>query len=244
MARKTEEAKKVVEICKKIKQEFPDYYIEERYFDIDKMAELKLVYIKQDYEYFVNLYNKLQKQKRVNDHFSTEEGKALKIQLEDTIKESNENKNKIFDEYSKIFRSLVKSKFGQDFDTDEGWHGLRIAHNDTIAYLQKLNSDEGKSMKFPDRGSFFRKCEYPFIEIYGYKNGIMIENFGFEFIDLPGNDKKQIELFIKTASLLNDKELQNKIISLLTERREKIKEINKIIEDSEYKLKNPLNNKN
>ena len=76
-----------------------------------------------------------------------------------------------------------------------------------------------------------------------YNDGITIETFGFEFIKLQDN-KKQTELFIKTASLLSDKELQNKIISLFNERSEKINELNKIIEDAEYKLKNPFENEN
>ncbi len=244
MARKTEEAKKVVELCKKIKQEFPDYYIKEWYFDIDAVANQKLAHIKYDYECFVDLYNKLQKQKRVNDHYSTEDGKALKIQLENTIKEGNENKNKIFDEYHEIFRSLVKSKFGQDFDIDEGWHGLRIAYNDTIEYLKKYESNDGKTKEFSDEFCFrgMRK-KNPFILMRCWKDEIIIETFGFEFFELK-NDKKQTELFIKTASLLSDKELQNKIISLFGERYKKIDEITKIIEDTEYKLKNPLNNEN
>lgn len=241
MARKTEEAKKVVEICKKIKQEFPDYYIKEWYFDINAVANQKLAHIKYDYEYVVDLYNKLQKQKRVNDHFSTEDGKALKSQLEDTIKEGNENKNKIFDEYHEIFRSLVKSKFGQDFDIDEGWHGLQIAYNDTIAYMKKSDSDENKTTEFPKGFGFAERRKHPYILMRCWKDEIIIETFGFDFIELK-NDKKQTELFIKTASLLSDKELQNKIISLFDERRKKIDEITKIIEDAEYKLKNPLNN--
>ena len=244
-SRKIAEATKVVEICKKIKQEFPDYHIEDRYFDIDTMAEqLKLVYIKQDYEYFVNLYNNLQKKKKVNDHFSTEEGKSLKLQLEDTIKEGKENKNKIFDEYHEIFRSLVKSKFGQDFDIDEGWHGLEIAHSDTIEYNKKHNSNNGETPEFSGDFNFMKYREKnPFILIRSWKDEIIIETFGFAFMELKDN-KKQTELFVKTASLLSDKELQNKIISLFDERHKKIDEITKIIEDAENKLKNPLNDEN
>lgn len=252
---KIAEAAKVVEICKKIKQDFPNFKIKECYLNIptedgQKLEQinmfrfLKLEQIKYDYDYYTKLYNKLHKQKLINDYFETEEGKALKIQLEETIKNGNENKNKIFDEYHEIFRSLVKSKFGQEFDIFESWRGLKIAYSDTIEYKKNHNSDDYKKTEFQDAFCFcgMRK-KNPFILIRCYNDEITIETFGFEFIELKDN-KKQTELFIKIASLLSDKELQNKIISIFGERRKKIDEITKIIEDAEYKLKNPFENEN
>lgn len=251
-SKKIAEAAKVVEICKKIKQDFPNFELKECYLNIptkdDQKLEqinifqfLKLEQIKYDYDYYKNLYYNLHKQKLINDYFETEEGKALKNQLEETIKNGNENQNKIFNEYHEIFGSLVKSKFGQDFDTVEDWQGLKISDSNTIEYQKKCNSDDCKKTEF--NGFGFSLIRNPFILLHCYKDGITIETFGFEFIKLQDN-KKQTELFIKTASLLSDKELQNKIISLFNERNEKINEINKIIEDAEYKLKNPFENEN
>ena len=85
--------------------------------------------------------------------------------------------------------------------------------------------------------------KHPFVEIRFFKDEIIVETFGFEFIDLLKN-KNQAELFIKTASFLNNKELQNKISNLFKERREKLDVVYKIIETAERKLKNPLENEN
>lgn len=170
-SRKIAEAAKVVEICKKIKQEFPNFEIKEVYLNIptedgQKLEQinmfrfLKLEQIEYDYDYYTKLYNNLHKQKLINDYFETEEGKALKIQLEETIKNGNENKNKIFDEYHEIFRSLVKSKFGQDFNTVEDCHGLKISNSNTIEYYKKRNSYYCKKTEF--NGFCFSLLRNPF----------------------------------------------------------------------------------
>lgn len=241
-SRKIAEAAKVVEICKKIKQDFPNFELHECHLNINTEADQKLEQIKCDYDYYTKLYNNLHKQKLVNDYFETEEGKSLKLQLKDTIEEAKKNKKKIFREYQKIFSSIVKTEFGKDFGSDKDCYYLKIAHKDTIQYLQEMKS------WFED-SKFHTGCccgktthEHPFVEINFYNDELIVETFGFEFIDLSKNDKKQTELFIKTASFLNNKELQNQIISLYKERREKLDEIYKIIETAERKLKNPFEN--
>jgi hypothetical protein len=218
-SRKIAEAAKVVEICKKIKQDFPNFELHEWHLNINTEADQKLYQIKYDYECYVQLYDRLHKQKLINDYFETEEGKALKLQMKEYIEEAKKNKKKIFSEYHKIFSDIVKTEFGKDFHLDKDCYDLKISHKDTIQYL------------------------HPFVEIRFFKDEIIVETFGFEFIDLLKN-KKQSELFIKTASFLNNKELQNKLSNLFKERREKLDLVYKIIETSERKLKNPLENEN
>lgn len=240
---KLAEAEKVVNLCKKIKQEFPKFELREQYLNVNTVAEQKLYHIKYDYEYFTNIYKNLNKQKQVNDYFETEEGKALKLQLKETIEDAKKNKKKIFNEYHKIFNSIVKTEFGKDFGLDKDCYDLKIAHKDTIQYLKEMKS-------WMEDSKFHTGCccgktthEHPFVEIRFFKDEIIVETFGFEFIDLLKN-KNQAELFIKTASFLNNKELQNKLSNLFKERREKLDVIYKIIETAERKLKNPLENEN
>lgn len=243
-SRKIAEAAKVVEICKKIKQDYPNFELHEWHLNINTEADQKLDQIKYDYECYVNLYNRLHKQKLINDYFETEEGKALKLQMKEYIEEAKKNKKKIFSEYHKIFSDIVKTEFGKDFRLDKDCYSLKIAHKDTIQYLKEMKS-------WMEGSKFHTGCccgktiqEHPFIEIRCYKEEIIVETFGFEFIDLSKNDKKQTELFIKTASFLNNKELQNKISTLFKERSKKLDVIYKIIETAERKLKNPLENEN
>lgn len=242
-SRKIAEASKVVEICKKIKQDFPNFELHEWHLNINTEANQKLEQIKYDYDCYTKLYSNLHKQKLINDYFETEEGKALKLQLKETIEEAKKNKKKIFSEYHKTFSTIVKTEFGKDFSLDKDCYDLKIAHKDTIQYLKEMKSWEEDS-KF-HTGCCFGKMitEHPFVEIRCYKEEIIVETFGFEFIDLSKN-KKQAELFIKTALFLNNKELQNKLSNLFKERREKLDVIYKIIENAERKLKNPLENEN
>lgn len=242
-SRKIAEAAKVVEICKKIKQDYPNFELHEWHLNINTEADQKLDQIKYDYECYVNLYNRLHKQKLINDYFETEEGKALKIQMKEYIEEAKKNKKKILSEYRKIFNSIIKTEFGKDFGLDKEYYDLKIAHKDTIKYLKERKSMMENS-KFHAPFCFGKTIyEHPFIEIRFFKDEIIIETFGFEFIDLLKN-KNQAELFIKTASFLNNKELQNKLSNLFKERREKLDVIYKIIETAERKLKNPLENEN
>lgn len=242
-SRKIAEAAKVVEICKKIKQEYPKFELNECHLNIDYEAAQKIHQIKFDYDCYVQLYNRLHKQKLINDYFETEEGKVLKLQLKETIKEAKKNKNKIFSEYHKIFSDIVKTEFGKDFSLDKDCYDLKIAHKDTIQYLKELKMMMENS-KFHSCGCFGKTSyEHPFVEIRFFKDEIIVETFGFEFIDLSKN-KNQAELFIKTASFLNNKELQNKLSNLFKERREKLDLVYKIIETAERKLKNPLENEN
>lgn len=243
-SRKIAEAAKVVEICKKIKQEYPKFELNEWHLNLDGVAAQKMYQIKFDYDCYVQLYNRLHKQKLVNDYFETEEGKALKLQLQETIKNAKKKKNKILSEYLKIFNSIVKSEFGKDFSLDKDCYDLKIAHKDTIQYLKELKMMM-ESSKFHSCGCFGKTSyEHPFVEIRFFKDEIIVETFGFEFINLSKNDNQKTELFIKTASFLNNKELQNKISALFKERREKLDVIYKIIETAENKLKNPLENEN
>lgn len=242
-SRKIAEAAKVVEICKKIKQDYPNFELHEWHLHIDTEAAQKLEQIKYDYQCYVQLYNKLHKQKLINDYFATEEGKAIKLQMKEYIEEAKKNKKKIFREYQKIFSSIVKAEFGKDFGLDKECYDLKIAHKDTIQYLKERKSMM-ESSKFHTPFCFGKTIyEHPFIEIRFFKEEIIVETFGFEFIDLLKN-KNQAELFIKTASFLNNKELQNKLSNLFKERREKLDVIYKIIETAEHKLKNPLENEN
>lgn len=244
-SRKIAEAAKVVEICKKIKQEYPKFELNTCHLNIDYEAAQKMYQIKFDYDCYVQLYDRLHKQKLINDYFETEEGKALKFQLKETIKEAKKNKNKIFSEYHKIFGDIVKTEFGKDFSLDKDCYDLKIANKETIKSFSELNTIKGQKAMF-DSGCCFGKMmkEHPFIEIRCYKGEIIVETFGFEFIDLSKSNESKMQLFIKTASFLNNKELQNKIISLFNERREKLDVIYKIIETAESKLKNPLENEN
>ena len=172
--------------------------------------------------------------------YDTEEGKVLKLQLKETIEKANKNKKKVLSEYNKIFSSIVKTEFGKDFGLDKECYDLKIAHKDTIQYLKerKLLMENSKF----HTGCCFEKTtyEHPFVEIRFYKEEIIVEAFGFEFIDLSKSNENKIQLFIKTASFLNNKKLQNKISDLFKERREKLDEIYKIIETAEHKLKNSL----
>jgi hypothetical protein len=242
---KLAEAVKVVEICKKIKQEFPKFDLKKQYLDVSCVALQKIYQIRYDYKYFVDIYNKLNEQKRVHDYFETEEGKALKLQMEEYIKEAKKNKKKVFSEYHKIFSDIVKTEFGKDFSLDKDCYDLKIAHKDTIKYFYELNTIKGQKTML-NSGCCFGKMSYehPFVERRFFKEEIIVETFGFEFMDLSKNDNKKTELFIKTAEFLNNKELQNKISALFKERREKLDLIYKIIETSERKLKNPLENEN
>lgn len=241
---KLAEAVKVVEICKKIKEEFPKFDLKKQYLDIGSVALQKIYQIRYDYKYFVDIYNKLQEQKRIQDYFETEEGKALKLQMEEYIKEAKKNKKKIFSEYHKIFSDIVKTEFGKDFSLDKDCYDLKIAHKDTIQYLKELKMMM-ESSKFHSCGCFGKSSyEHPFVEIRFFKDEIIVETFGFEFMDLSKKDNKKAELFIKTAAFLNNKELQNKLSNLFKERREKLDLIYKIIETAERKLKNPLENEN
>lgn len=244
-SRKIVEAAKVVEICKKIKQDYPNFDLQEWHLNIDTEAAQKLDQIKYDYQCYVQLYNKLHKQKLINDYFASEEGKSLKVQLKATIEEAKKNKKKVFSEYHKIFSSIIKDEFGKDYSLDKNCYDLKIAHKDTIQYFKELNTIKGQKTMFGG-GCCFGKMlkEHPFIEIRCYKEEILIETFGFEFIDLSKDNENRIHLFIKTASFLNNKELQNKISDLFKERREKLDEIYKIIDTAESKLKNPLENEN
>lgn len=242
-SRKIAEAAKVVEICKKIKQDYPNFDLQEWHLNIDTEAAQKLEQIKYDYQCYVQLYNKLHKQKLINDYFATEEGKALKLQMKEYIEEAKKNKKKIFREYHKIFSNIVKAEFGKDFGLDKECYDLKIAHKDTLQYL-KERKQLMENSKFHAPCCFGKTIyEHPFVEIRFFKDEIIVETFGFEFIDLLKN-KNQTELFIKTASFLNNKELQNKISNLFKERREKLDVIYKIIETAERKLKNPLENEN
>lgn len=243
-SRKIAEAAKVVEICKKIKQDFPNFELHEWHLDINTVAAQKIYQIKYDYDCYVQLYNRLHKQKLINDYFETEEGKALKLQMKEYIEEAKKNKKKIFSEYHKIFSDIVKAEFGKDFSLDKDCYDLKIAHKDTIKYFYELNTIKGQKTMF-NGGCCFGKMlrEHPFVEIRFFKDEIIVETFGFEFIDLLKN-KNQAELFIKTASFLNNKELQNKLSNLFKERREKLDLVYKIIETAESKLKNPLENEN
>lgn len=243
-SRKIAEAAKVVEICKKIKQDFPNFELHEWHLNINTEADQKLEQIKYDYQCYLQLYNKLHKQKLINDYFATEEGKALKLQMKEYIEEAKKNKKKIFSEYHKIFSDIVKAEFGKDFSLDKDCYDLKIAHKDTIKYFYELNTIKGQKTMF-NGGCCFGKMlrEHPFVEIRFFKDEIIVETFGFEFIDLLKN-KNQAELFIKTASFLNNKELQNKLSNLFKERREKLDLVYKIIETAERKLKNPLENEN
>ena len=243
-SRKIAEAAKVVEICKKIKQDFPNFELHECHLNINTEADQKLEQIKYDYECYVQLYDRLHKQKLINDYFETEEGKALKLQMKEYIEEAKKNKKKVFNEYHKIFSDIVKTEFGKDFSLDKDCYDLKIAHKDTIQYLKDLKKLMEDS-KFHS-GCCFGKTsfEHPFVEIRCYKEEIIVETFGFEFMDLSKKDNKKTQLFIKTASFLNNKELQNKISNLFKERREKLDVIYKIIETAERKLKNPFENEN
>ena len=244
-SRKIAEAAKVVEICKKIKQDYPNFELHEWHLNINTEADQKLDQIKYDYECYLQLYNNLHKQKLINDYFETEEGKALKLQMKEYIEEAKKNKKKIFREYHKIFSDIVKTEFGKDYSLDKNCYDLKIAHKDTIKYFYELNTIKGQKTMF-NGGCCFGKMmtEHPFVEIMYCKEEINVRTFGFEFIVLSNKDKKQAELFIKTASFLNNKELQNKISALFKERREKLDVIYKIIETAERKLKNPLENEN
>lgn len=244
-SRKIAEAAKVVEICKKIKQDFPNFELHEWHLNINTEADQKLEQIKYDYQCYLQLYNKLHKQKLINDYFETEEGKALKLQMKEYIEEAKKNKKKIFREYHKIFSDIVKTEFGKDFGLDKECYDLKIAHKDTIKYFYELNTIKGQKTMF-NGGCCFGKMlrEHPFVEIRYCKEEIVVDTFGFEFFVLSNNDKKHAELFIKTASFLSNKELQNKISSLFKERREKLDLVYKIIETAERKLKNPLENEN
>ena len=91
-SRKIAEAAKVVEICKKIKQDYPNFELQAWHLNIDTEASQKLEQIKYDYECYVQLYNKLHKQKLINDYFASEEGKALKLQMKEYIEEAKKNK--------------------------------------------------------------------------------------------------------------------------------------------------------
>jgi hypothetical protein len=164
--------------------------------------------------------------------------------MEEYIKEAKKNKKKVFSEYHKIFSDIVKTEFGKDFSLDKDCYDLKIAHKDTIQYLKELKMMMENS-KFHAPCCFGKTSyEHPFVEIRFFKEEIIVETFGFEFMDLSKNDNKKTELFIKTAAFLNNKELQNKISALFKERREKLDLIYKIIETSERKLKNPLENEN
>lgn len=244
-SRKIAEAAKVVEICKKIKQDFPNFELHEWHLNINTEADQKLDQIKYDYECYVQLYNRLHKQKLINDYFETEEGKALKLQMKEYIEEAKKNKKKILSEYHKIFSDIIKTEFGKDFRLDKDCYDLKIANKETIKSFSELNTIKGQNAMF-DSGCCFGKMmkEHPFIEIRCYKGEIIVETFGFEFIDLSKSNESKMQLFIKTASFLNNKELQNKIISLFNERREKLDLVYKIIETAERKLKNPLENEN
>lgn len=243
-SRKIAEAAKVVEICKKIKQEYPKFELKEWHLDINTVAAQKIYQIKYDYDCYVQLYNRLHKQKMINDYFETEEGKALKLQMKEYIEEAKKNKKKIFSEYNKIFSDIVKTEFGKDFSLDKDCYDLKIVHKDTIQYLKELKMMMENS-KFHSCGCFGKSSyEHPFVEIRFFKDEIIVETFGFEFMDLSKKDNKKAELFIKTASFLNNKELQNKISTLFKERREKLDVVYKIIETAESKLKNPLENEN
>lgn len=243
-SRKIAEAAKVVEICKKIKQEYPKFELKEWHLDINTVAAQKIYQIKYDYDCYVQLYNRLHKQKLINDYFETEEGKALKLQMKEYIEEAKKNKKKIFSEYHKIFSDIVKTEFGKDFSLDKDCYDLKIAHKDTIQYLKDFKKLMENS-KFHSCGCFGKSSfEHPFVEIRFFKDEIIVETFGFEFMDLSKKDNKKAELFIKTASFLNNKELQNKISTLFKERREKLDVVYKIIETAESKLKNPLENEN
>lgn len=242
-SRKIAEAAKVVEICKKIKQDFPNFELHEWHLNINTEADQKLEQIKYDYQCYLQLYNKLHKQKLINDYFETEEGKALKLQMKEYIEEAKKNKKKIFSEYHKIFSDIVKAEFGKDFRLDKDCYDLKIAHKDTIQYLKERRTLMENS-KFHAPCCFGKTTfEHPFVEIRFFKDEIIVETFGFEFIDLLKN-KNQAELFIKTASFLNNKELQNKLSALFKKRREKLDLVYKIIETAESKLKNPLENEN
>lgn len=242
-SRKIAEAAKVVEICKKIKQEYPNFDLQEWHLNIDTEASQKLDKIKYDYECYVQLYNRLHKQKMINDYFESEEGKALKLQLKEDIKEAKKNKKKILSEYNKIFSSIVKTEFGEDYSLDKNCYDLKIAHKDTIKTFSKNDTTKEQKIMF-NVGYCFGKMikEHPFIEIRCYKEEVIVETFGFDSFNLLKNNERQIQLFIKTASFLNNKELQNKIISLFNERREKLNEIYRTIETAEQKLRNPLEN--
>lgn len=242
-SRKLTEAVKVVNLCKKIKQEFPSYNLNKFFLDVENEMTRTLDSIKNDYIYFTSQYNCLQKLKKINDYFATEEGKALKLQMKEYIEEAKKNKKKIYREYQKIFSDIVKAEFGKDFGLDKECYDLKIAHKDTLQYLKERKSLI-ESSKFHTPFCFGKTIyEHPFVEIRFFKDEIIIETFGFEFIDLLKN-KNQAELFIKTASFLNNKELQNKLSNLFKERREKLDVIYKIIETAERKLKNPLENEN
>ena len=242
-SRKIAEAAKVVEICKKIKQEYPKFELNEWHLNLEGVAAQKMYQIKFDYDCYVQLYNRLHKQKLVNDYFETEEGKALKLQLQETIKNAKKKKNKILSEYHKIFSDIVKSEFGKDFSLDKNSYDLKIANRETIKSFSQLDKEKEQKIMF-SVGCCYGKMmkDHPFIEIRCYKGEIIVETFGFEFIDLSKSNESKMQLFIKTASFLNNKELQNKIISLFNERREKLDGIYKIIETAENKLKNPLEN--
>lgn len=244
-SRKIAEAAKVVEICKKIKQDYPNFELQAWHLNIDTEASQKLEQIKYDYECYSRLYDRLHKQKLINDYFATEEGKALKLQMKEYINEAKKNKKKVLSEYHKIFSDIVKTEFGKDFRLDKNCYDLKIAHKDTIQYFQELNTIKGQKTMFGG-GCCFGKMlkEHPFIEIRCFKEEILIETFGFEFIDLSKGNENRVQLFIKTASFLNNKELQNKLSNLFKERREKLDVIYKIIETAENKLKNPLENEN
>lgn len=244
-SRKIAEAAKVVEICKKIKQDYPNFDLQAWHLNIDAEASQKLDQIKYDYECYSRLYDRLHKQKLINDYYESEEGKALKLQLKETIKEANKNKKKVLSEYHKIFSAIVKTEFGNDYSLDKNCYDLKIAHKDTIKSFSKPDKEKEQNIMF-SVGCCFGKMlkDHPFIEIRCFKEEILIETFGFEFIDLTNGNENKVQLFIKTASFLNNKELQNKISDLFKERREKLDEIYKIIETAERKLKNPLENEN
>lgn len=244
-SRKIAEAAKVVEICKKIKQDYPNFELQAWHLNIDTEASQKLDQIKYDYECYVQLYNRLHKQKMINDYFETEEGKALKLQMKEYIKEAKKNKKKILSEYHKIFSAIVKAEFGKDFSLDKNCYDLKIAHKDTIKSFSQLDKTKEQKIMFSVGCCFGEMIKkHPFIEIRCYKEEIIVETFGFEFIDLSKGNETRVQLFIKTASFLNNKELQNKISALFKERREKLDVIYKIIETAENKLKNPLKNEN
>ena len=244
-SRKIAEAAKVVEICKKIKQDYPNFELQAWHLNIDTEASQKLEQIKYDYECYVQLYNRLHKQKLINDYFETEEGKALKLQMKEYINEAKKNKNKVLSEYHKIFSDIVKTEFGKDFSLDKNCYDLKIAHKDTIKSFSQLDKEKDQKIMFGVGCCFGEMMKkHPFVEIRCYKGEIIVETFGFEFIDLSKSNENKLQLFIKTASFLNNKELQNKIISLFDERRKKLDVIYKIIETAERKLKNPLENEN
>ena len=191
-SRKIAEAAKVVEICKKIKQDYPNFELQAWHLNIDTEASQKLEQIKYDYQCYVQLYNKLHKQKLINDYFATEEGKALKLQMKEYIEEAKKNKKKIYREYQKIFSSIVKTEFGKDFGLDKECYDLKIAHKDTIQYLKDRKSMM-ESSKFHTPFCFGKTIyEHPFIEIRFFKEEIIVETFGFEFIDLLKNKGWQI----------------------------------------------------